>query len=71
MRRHIVILSGLVLLTMFVVNGAFATPVTIHDEFLTVSDNLTLFAITRIGQTDYNSGNGIAGGITVQTDGIG
>ena len=56
---------------MFAVNGAFATPVTIHDEFLTVSDNLTLFAITRIGQTDYNSGNGIAGGITVQTDGIG
>ncbi len=68
---------------MLAVNSAFATPITltedgyelsqgIHDTSLAVSDNLTLFAFTRIGQSGYGDGvNGIEGGITVQSDGIG
>ena len=83
MRKPRSILSIVILLTMLAVNSAFATPITltedgyelsqgIHDTSLAVSDNLTLFAFTRIGQSGYGDGvNGIEGGITVQSDGIG
>lgn len=83
MRKQLLILSVVILLTMLAVNSALATSITLtgdglglsegnYGSSLVVSDDLTLFAITRIGQTDWNSGLGVPGTIFVhQTDGIG
>lgn len=82
--KKIVISIGIILLIVLLATpNSFATPITLtgdglglsegnYGSSLAVSDDLTLLAITRIGQSDWNGGLGVPGTIFVhQTDGIG